>query len=415
MTGSESLLAPTDPAPDRYRWVILVVATLVQTGTAFVFLGVGALAGFIQEDFNLSGTQTGLLITAVGLAPLAGLLPTGRMLDRGHERLMITGGALVLAAGASLAAGVGTYLPVLMLLFLGGAGYSASQPGGSKVVAAWFPAHQRGLAMGIRQTGLPLGGALAAAILPALADRRNWQIALLVAAGVTASTGIAFGLAYRPGRRSSTSTGLRFRSELRRLLSTKSIRLAMLAGLGMVAIQFSMISYLMLYARDVHGIPLTRGAWMLFGAQGAGVLGRIVLAAWSDRIRSRMTPVIIAAAAAGLGAVTLGFLSGDPTFAILASLSVVVGFFAFGWYGPWVVFVAESAPGHAVGLTLALAMTANQLAIVVAPPVFGLLLDLSGGYTVPWLVMGGFLVAVAARIGIGYRSSVPSPSLTSPG
>ena len=54
--------APHDssPAADPYRWVILFTATLTQAGTAFVFLGVGALAGFIQESFDLSGAQTGM-------------------------------------------------------------------------------------------------------------------------------------------------------------------------------------------------------------------------------------------------------------------------------------------------------------------------------------------------------------------
>ena len=80
---------PSDP----YRWVILTFATLAQAGTAFLFLGVGALAGFVQEAFDLTGAQTGLLVAAVGLAPLFALLPTGRMLDRRSERAIITGGA----------------------------------------------------------------------------------------------------------------------------------------------------------------------------------------------------------------------------------------------------------------------------------------------------------------------------------
>lgn len=397
--------APHDssPAADPYRWVILFTATLTQAGTAFVFLGVGALAGFIQESFDLSGAQTGLLVTAVGLAPLAALIPTGRLLDRGFERWIITGGALLLAAGATLAALSGSYVPVLALLFLGGAGYSASQPGGSKVVAGWFPPYQRGLGMGIRQTGLPLGGALAAAALPAIASGSGWETALIVGAAIAGVSGLVFGALYRPMPFSAPIAPIGFATELRGLLGNRSVRLAMLAGLGMVSIQFVLISYLMLYLRDVHGIPLVRGAWMLFATQAAGVVGRVALAAWSDRLPSRLTPVAISAAVASLGAVGLAAMQGGPSYGVLLVLSAVIGFFAFGWYGPWVVFVAEAAPGRAVGTTLALAMTANQLAIVVAPPIFGVIYDLSGSYSLPLLVTALFLALVAARVSVVVR------------
>ncbi|MDH5616480.1 MAG: MFS transporter, partial [Acidimicrobiia bacterium] len=218
------------PAASQYRWVILTTATLTQAGTAFVFLGVGALAGFIQEALDLSGAQTGLLITAFALAPLAAMIPTGRWLDRGSERLVITSGALLLAAGAMLAGLSGAYVPVLLLLFVGGAGYSASQPGGSKVVAGWFPIDQRGLAMGIRQTGLPLGGAIAAAILPVLASEFGWQRALVVAALVAGATGLVFGAAYRPLPYAFPSPSGGFALDLRHLLRARSVRLAMVAG-----------------------------------------------------------------------------------------------------------------------------------------------------------------------------------------
>lgn len=316
---------------------------------------------------------------------MAAMIPTGRLLDRGIERWVIAGGALLLAAGAALAALIGAYVPALLLLFVGGTGYSSSQPGGSKVVAGWFPASQRGLAMGIRQTGLPLGGALAAAVLPAVATASGWQTALLGAAIVTGLGGLVFAATYRPPPYSARTAPIGLGAELRGLLADRSVRLAMLAGLGMVAIQFILISHLMLYLRDVHGIPLAQGAWMLFATQAAGVVGRVALAAWSDRLPSRLMPVAIAAGAAAGGATVLAVLQSGPSYVLLLFLSAALGFFAFGWYGPWVVFVAEAAPGRAVGTALALAMAGNQLAIIAAPPLFGLLYDLSGSYTVPLL------------------------------
>jgi predicted MFS family arabinose efflux permease len=253
--------------------------------------------------------------------------------------------------------------------------------------------------MGIRQTGLPLGGALAAALLPALAAHFDWRVALAVGAAVAGASGLLFGAAYRPGLIAPSRSPIGFRTQVRQLLAARSIRTAMWAGFGMVSAQFAFIAYLMLFLRDVHGVPLTTGAWLLFGAQMAGVVGRVVLAAWSDRLGSRMSPVAISAAVAAVGAVVLVSVGDGTPLAVMVAITVVMGFFAFGWYGPWVVFVAEAAPPDAVGITLALAMTANQLAIVVFPPAFGALLDATNGYTVPWLALAAGLVAMAIRVG----------------
>jgi len=385
-----------------YRWAILAAAVIVQTCAAFVLLGIGTLAPFFKDAYDLSGARTGLIVTAIALAPLFALLPVGRFLDHHSERPAISGGAMIMAAGAAGAAYVDSYLLLLLVLVAGGTGYAASQPGGAKVVAIWFSDEERGLAMGIRQTGLPLGGALAAAVLPAMAERSGLRVALLTAAAVAAAGSIIFYLVDRHPPVAPDRSGYHFATEIRTALADRETRRVMWAGLVMVCAQFSVITYLILYLRDDVGMPVTTGAWMLFTTTIAGGAGRVALAAWSDRARGgRVIPVTTAIVATSALFVVLAFIpSGSSTAAVLA-LSAAVGFFGFGWYGPWVVHVAEIAPRRAVGLTLALAMTGNQLGIVIAPPIFGLLLDISGGYTLPWLTVAGFLAIGAHRVGRG--------------
>jgi predicted MFS family arabinose efflux permease len=392
----------------KYRWFVLAAATIVQATSGFAFIGVGTLAGFFREEFSLTDTETGLIVTAVGLVPVFALIPVGRLLDRHGERGIVSGGALILASGVGLAALAPSYPALLVLLLLGGSGYATSQPGGSKAVATWFSAHRRGLAMGIRQTGLPLGGAAAAAILPALATSAGWQSAMITAALVTSGGGVIFLAVYR---RAATEGASEYRliPQLRQLVRDPRFRPFLWVGLLMVGTQFSIVSFLMLYLRDVHSIPLASAAWFLFAAQMAGVAGRIVLAGWSDRLGSgrRMQPVLVSLISVSLLAFVLPLFPQDSSEAVLAVAAAVMGFFAFGWYGPWVVHVAETASVGAIGLTLGVAMTANQIGIAVAPPVFGLLLDLSGGYTIPWwflslvLLIGGVKVYAAIRRGHG--------------
>lgn len=382
---------------------MVAVATFTQAASAFVFLGVGTLTAFVRSDLGLSATRTGLLVTAIGLVPLLTLLPVGRLLDRRGERWLVAGGGVLLGAGAAAATLADRYWTIAVLLLLAGTGYATSQPGGSSAVAGWFTGRRRGLAMGIRQTGLPLGGAAAAAILPTVADRVGWQTAL-AAAGAVAVVGAAlFAVVYRDHPRAAEPTGALWH-DVHRLLGVPELRPVLWAGTVHVATQFATVSYLLLYLQDRHGIPLAAGGGCLFAAQMAGVVGRIVLARWSDRYGAgrRLRPVLISLLVTAAATAGLAVLPTVP-LPVAVALMVPYGFFAFGWYGPWVVHVADVAPGNATGLTLALAMTGNQLGIVAGPPLFGAIQDLSGGYTAAWLGFTAILLAAATRVAVAIR------------
>lgn len=381
----------------------MAVATLTQAASAFVFLGVGTLTAFVRADLGLSATRTGLLVTAVGLVPLATLLPVGRLLDRHGERWLVAGGALLLGVGTAVATLSDTYWVIAALLLVAGTGYATSQPGGSSAVAGWFTGPRRGLAMGIRQTGLPLGGAVAAALLPTIAARMGWQTALAIAGAVAVAGAALFATVYRDHPRPPPSDG-RLVPTARRLVAMPELRPVLWVGTIHVATQFATVSHLLPYLQDRHGIGLVAGGGCLFAAQMAGVVGRVALARWSDRYGAgrRLRPVI---ATLVLTAAATALLAVVPSMPLAVAVAVMVpyGFVAFGWYGPWVVHVADVAPDDATGLTLAVAMTGNQFGIVTGPPLFGVLQDLSGGYAVPWLGFTAVLLVAAAKVGVARR------------
>lgn len=93
---------------------------------------------------------------------------------------------------------------------------------------------------------------------------------------------------------------------------------------------------------------------------------------------------------------------------------VRLGFFGLGWYGPRVAYVTESAPPDRTGFALGLAMSVNQIAVVLVPPALGLLVDLTHGFTPAWGVLAAATVAAAAvtarRTGPPGPVNVPCPS-----
>lgn len=75
-------------------------------------------------------------------------------------------------------------------------------------------------------------------------------------------------------------------------------------------------------------------------------------------------------------------------------LFVWLGFFGIGWYSPWVAYAAESAPPDRTGFALGLAMAVNQVAVILAPPVLGLLTDLTGSFTPAWALLAALTAAM---------------------
>lgn len=219
----------------------------------------------------------GLLLSAAQLVPLLGLPVAGELLDRYGERWVVGAGAGVVGAGLLVGSAAPGYVPLLLVLLAVGAGYSTVQPGGSKSVASWFGASQRGLAMGIRQAGLPLGAALASAVLLSLAEEFGWR-ATLVAGGIVALLGAgAFmglhrgppGAAAPRGGGPSAAPSPRSRLGARlSLLREPSMVKAVLSGASLISVQYGVGVLTVLHLHRTASVGAGAAGLVLVAARG---------------------------------------------------------------------------------------------------------------------------------------------------
>jgi sugar phosphate permease len=383
----------------KFRWVVLGVATIAQATACFLVQGLGALSSHLQAALELNAFEIGLLVSAAQIVPVLGLLVAGELLDRFNERQIVGIGTLLVAVSLWRASLATSYGNLLVWLTLTGLGYSTAQPGGSKSVSGWFSKPQRGFAMGIRQAGLPLGGAIAAASLPLIATNYGWQAAFQVGAGVALAGAVLFILVYRsptenlvssPAPQANVPSTLRDRLALLRL---PQMRNSVCSGISLISAQYGIVIFLALYLHERFSTSIETSVMMLFIAQEAGVVGRIILARWSDRSQQgRFFPVLVSSVAVLLGLMLL-LVPPTDSFMGLAVLSTWLGFFGFGWYGLWVTYVSESALPLREGFTLGLAMAINQVAVIGSPPLLGWLRDATGSYTASWLLLIVMLLA----------------------
>ena len=149
-----------------------------------------AMAPVIQRELSLTATEVGLVMTAYYCGQAIYSLPAGAFVDRiGVGRILI--GAMVgIAVGTSVVA-TAPNLPLILLgMLLMGSGYSFTNPSTAKGVYDWFPERRRATAMGAKQTGVPLGGVIAAG-LGALAASVDWRMILGGEVILTLGLGVA--------------------------------------------------------------------------------------------------------------------------------------------------------------------------------------------------------------------------------
>jgi MFS family permease len=142
------------------RWLLLAIVTGSYGAGAFGMLGISPLSPSLVAGFGLPRLQVALMVPSIYLGGLLFSLPAGRLTDRVGVRPSLLGGLIVGAGGLAVGATAPTFPAFLFCLFVAGSGWSVVNPALGKAIMDLFPAPERGMAMGIKQTGLTLGGTL---------------------------------------------------------------------------------------------------------------------------------------------------------------------------------------------------------------------------------------------------------------
>ncbi|EOG8709788.1 MFS transporter [Bacillus paranthracis] len=373
-----------------YKWVMLIIATIAQTTATLITYGIGVFALFWKEEYALTNTESGLLVSVLNVGPLFCMLFVGRLLDQYNEKILISISSFLLGSSLLLTNIVNGFNGLLFVLLLIGMFYSVSQPGGSKVILKWFRKENRGLAMGIRQAGIPIGGALAGVLIPFLTIQYNMTYAINSIACICIIGGLLFFIFYKePYVEEEARKGhikISFWMELKVVICKKELYPIYITGICMISLQMVLVGHFMKFLAGEQSITSIVAGTVFSVMFFSGMIGRIALATISDVLYkgNRRIPLFIAVCAS-IGLILLLVMNIHTiTSGILYSVSALLGFFSIGWFSLFIAEVAELASEEFVGITVSVALTINQIAIIIAPVLFGYIVD-EKGYTYAWL------------------------------
>jgi MFS family permease len=358
----------------------------------------------LTRDLGLSRAELGLLTTAIWGGMLLGMLPWGIFADRRGERWAVLLGGGILSTSLLAASQAQSFLPLFGMLIAAAVGAAAASPGGTRALASWFEPARRGMAMGIRQTGVTAAGLVDALLLPPIALHLGWQaafrtVAILVLVGV----GI-FAVWYRDPPSAAALRRRKFR--LTDLLTSRSWVAATAFGFIFMGALACSVSYLVAALHDDVGLSATQGGYLLGLLQVGGIAGRLGWGILSDRLRARGPVMALAGALGVVSSLAMAGLAhhGAPGL-LLAAVALLLGLSCLGWNALYITFSAESVPDGFAATAVGAGTTLTFIGMFVAP-VFGLIADQTGSYTRSWLALAAWaLIGTALALGVRDRSS----------
>ena len=391
----------------RVRGKVLLLLCAMYFITYLDRVSISTAAPFMRDDLNLSNTQLGVALSAFAVPYAFFQIIGGLMGDRfGPRRVLgITG---LLWTAATAATGLATGLTSLVIARLGlGFGEGASFPTATTAMSKWMPEDKRGLAQGVTHSAARIGNAIAPLLIAGIIASFGWRASFLITGGLSFLWVIAWywyfrdepkthpkmtetELAELPAyQQAEDRTPVPWGPLLRRILPITFIDFCYGWTLWVY------LTWIPTFFKDNYGLDLKGFALFTSLVLFAGVVGDTAGGIISDRWY-RTTGNLKAARQGVLITGLMGsFAFTMPTIFIhdltVAAVCLAMSFFFLELTNPilWSMPM-DIAPAHA-GTASGLMNTGFGIAGILSPFIFGLLVDQTGSWVVPFVLSSALL------------------------
>jgi len=376
-------------------WRALAITLAMQALAAMALITVPVMAPVLAQAVGVSVAWLGTYVGVVYASAMVASLMAGAAVTR-YGAIRLSQVALLLCAGGLACSALGSAVAMMLGAVLIGLGYGPITPASSHLLARTTRADRMSLVFSIKQTGVPLGGALAGALVPALLVL-GWRGALLAVAAATVACALAaqplrasLDADREPGRPLALSS---LAQPIRVVLASSALRL--LAGCSFLfsIAQLSLTTYLVTYLHDALAYSLVAAGLAMSVTQTGGVLGRMLWGYVADRwLGARRMLAALAGLVSVSALLTASLHGGVPALLVLALLALF-GASAIGWNGVYLAEVARQAPPGLASVATGGTLAATFLGVVIGPPLFGALSEATGSYRSGFIAVALILLA----------------------
>jgi MFS family permease len=382
---------------DSYRWVILGTVYLSILAFTLIFQTIPPILPFIISELHPNYAQSGLLMSLFALPGLFISLLGGFLSDRYRMRPLGAGCFLLMIAGTLLLA-LGKNLHILWLgRIIAGTGAFTLSVFLPKLISQWFKGRELGFAMGVYNTGVPLGSVICFSLFGKMGSLWGWRVPVLLTGIYLFITSILFLSLYQlPSHREAEN-------------QKPSGMIKSLKGMGRPIwwVAFSWLWFnagfisFATFAPDFflqHGYTIEQSGLLI----GVPLLGSLFLSTPTGYLVDRFgrQEWLI-----GTGGIALAFLTFffnfSSSFLLLVTL---MGVFAALVPSPTYSLPPEILKQENLGLGFGVISTCSSIGLFVAPYLVGKAKDLTGSYHWSFILISLFFLLITVSTFFTYRS-----------
>lgn len=354
---------------------------------------------------GVSPAAVGYFVMLVYVGSMIGTVTAGGWVGR-FGPILVSQVGLALCCVALAIGATGVLPAVLLAALLLGLGYGPATPASSAILVRAAPPRMLALTFSIKQTGVPLGTAIAGAVVPGLVLGVGWQGAALsigIACALCAVFLIPIRARYDAERNAKAPVSLRSAFAPVALIARDRTLLELsVVSLVYGGMQITLLAYLVTFLVESFALSLVVAGAVLAASQVTSVLARIAWGIFADRFASRRATLGLLGI--GMGTTAIAALAAAPTWPLWAlfAYAMVYGATAVGWNGVFLAEIARLAPPGRVSDATGGSAFFTFLGVVITPPLFHLVLSATSSYGltyalfgVPALVAGLRLMATA--------------------
>ena len=191
----------------KLRWLLMGWMFLVSAIAYLDRVNLSIAGQAVQKDHGLTDVQLGWVFSAFLIGYAMFQVPGGWLADRYGPRIVISAGVVWWGVFTALTALVPPGLAVSVALLLGtrfllGAGEAVLFPSSNKLVSAWIPSSERGLANGLIFAGVGAGAGITPPLIIYILTHWGWHVSFYASASIGLLVGLGWFLLVRDKPRS---------------------------------------------------------------------------------------------------------------------------------------------------------------------------------------------------------------------
>src|SRR5262245_57974960 len=392
MTQAADILGASRPS---YFRLVGVVSAAHFVSHYYIIL-LAPLLPFVRADYGVSYTEIGLAFAAFNIISAVGQTPAGFLVDRIGARALLVAGLLTGAAAFIIAGLVDSFWVLIAMFAVAGVGNTVYHPADYAFLSQHVPSDRIGQAFSVHTFAGMLGSAVAPASLLVMQAQWGWRGAF-IGAGILGVVIAAVILATLDGtairsKVASTRAGSVDAPTGWRLLFSAPILLNLVFFALLAIISGGLYNYSVVALGALYGTPVTTANAALSGnllLSAIGVLlgGLLVGRTTRHAMVATIGLVVMALFTVLVAEIDLGAL------ALIAAMSLI-GLFSGVIMPSRDMIVREITPPGSFGKVFGFVTTGFNIGGIVAPLIFGAIMD-HGSPRLVFLAVAAFcLVAV---------------------